>query len=248
MSMIARFIQLDEEEFAKLQADPSLAETLFMEGPPLPPAFAALSKTVQERMRTAGPQIMAATLEKLPPEVRRQLEARLGRTTPEMAAGLGADNILKLMEERMGLRTAMPGARARPALSLDKAWHGVHYILCGSAEPGSTPLSKAVMGGEDLGQDDEGFSGYGPARCFSAAEVAAISRELNQPGLETEAAARFDPAKMSALDIYPGWRGAAGKESSAAEDKDWVMDAFRRLRDFYKDAAGQGRAIVTCLV
>jgi hypothetical protein len=44
---------------------------------------------------------------------------------------------------------------------------------------------------------------------------------------------------MSQLEIYPGWR------TSEAEG---VMDALRRLRDFYADAASKGRAIVTCLV
>jgi hypothetical protein len=44
---------------------------------------------------------------------------------------------------------------------------------------------------------------------------------------------------MSQLDIYPGWE---------ASHQDAVMDAFRRLRDFYADAARQKLAIVTCLV
>jgi hypothetical protein len=44
---------------------------------------------------------------------------------------------------------------------------------------------------------------------------------------------------MSQLNIYPGWRPS---------DAAWVMDAFRRLRDFYSNAAGKGRAMVTCLV
>jgi hypothetical protein len=46
---------------------------------------------------------------------------------------------------------------------------------------------------------------------------------------------------MSQLRIYPGW-------STGEQDKEWLMDAFQRLRDFYSNAATQGRAIVTCLV
>jgi hypothetical protein len=46
---------------------------------------------------------------------------------------------------------------------------------------------------------------------------------------------------MSQLQIYPGWQ--AGNQ-----DKQWLMDAFQRLRDFYFTAAAQGRAIITCLV
>jgi hypothetical protein len=123
-------------------------------------------------------------------------------------------------------------------MSLDKAWHGVHYVLCGEAEPGATLLSQAVLGGVELG-DDEGFSGYGPPRYFTAAQVSELGQALSRPELESEAAARFDAARMSQIQIYPGWRPS---------DADWVMEAFRKLRDFYSDAAAKGRAIVICLV
>ena len=99
-------------------------------------------------------------------------------------------------------------------------------------------MSQAVQGGVELG-DDEGFSGYGPARYFTAAQVAEVSQALSRPDLESQAAARFDAARMSQLKIYPGWRPS---------DAEWVIDGFRRLRDFYSDAAGKGRAMVTCLV
>ena len=92
-----------------------------------------------------------------------------------------------------------------------------------------------------MGDDPEGFSGYGPARYFRAAQVRELSEELRRLEVESEAVARFDPEKMSQLKIYPGWR-------SGEQDKEWLMDAFRRLRDFYSSAAAQGRAIITCLV
>jgi hypothetical protein len=44
---------------------------------------------------------------------------------------------------------------------------------------------------------------------------------------------------MTKLSIYPGWKSS---------DAGAVMDAFRRLRNFYMDAASKQRAIVTCLV
>jgi len=114
----------------------------------------------------------------------------------------------------------------------------VHYVLCGEVEPGAALLSQAVLGVVELG-DDEGFSGYGPPRYFTAAQVTEVSQALSLPDLESQAAARFDAARMSQLIIYPCWRPS---------DAEWVMDSFRRLREFYSDAAGQGRAMVTCLV
>lgn len=242
MSMNATFVQVDAAELSRFQVDPSLVEALFEDGTAVAalPALFALTKAMQDRVRAGGPQMLAGALSRLPPEIRKQLEERLGRSTTELAAGAGGDEILKLMEERRA-RSADPtpsAAGERAVLSLDKNWHGVHYVLCGEAEPGVQLLSQAVMGGVELG-DDEGFSGYGPPRYFTSAQVAELARALSQPELESEAAARFDAARMSQLGIYPGWQ-----PSDATE----VMDGFRRLRDFYADAADKGRAIITCLV
>jgi hypothetical protein len=150
---------------------------------------------------------------------------------------LGGDDILRLIESRS--RRAVQSSSAHATLSLDKAWHGVHYILCGESDLGTSLVSQPILGGTALGKDDEGFSGYGPPRYFTAAQVAELAAALNRPDLESEAAARFDAERMSELGVYPGWR---------ASDADWVLDGFRRLRDFYSDAAAKGHAIVTCLV
>jgi hypothetical protein len=229
MSMNATFVQVDASELSRFVAEPELAESLFQQDPGLPDAFSNLAQAMRDRIRTIGPQMLADTA------------ARLGKTPEELTAALGSDDLLKLFEAR-GTRgaaqTPSPSGK-RDVLSLDKAWHGVHYILCGEAEPGPTLLSQAILGGSALGDDDEGFSGYGPARYFSVDQVAQLAAQLSDPGLEAEASSRFDAARMDELGIYPGWN---------ASDADWVIDGFRRLRDFYADAATKGRAIVTCLV
>ena len=244
MSMNAMFVQVDTAELARFQADPSLVEALFEDESNVPLAasakLAGLTKMMQDRVRAAGPKLLADALSRLDPAIRHQLEQRLGRTTSALAAGAGGDDILQLMEER-SVRSAKPTSSAgvRAVLSLDKAWHGVHYVLCGEVEPGVALLSQPVLGGVALGDNDEGFSGYGPPRYFTAAQVTEFGLALSRPELESEAAARFDVARMSQLKIYPGWQPS---------DLEWVMDGFRRLRDFYSDAARKGRAIVTCLV
>jgi len=50
------------------------------------------------------------------------------------------------------------------AVELDKAWHGIHYLLTGGAEPNGTLASKVIMGGENIGPD----LGYGPAQASSS--------------------------------------------------------------------------------
>src|SRR5215831_2057221 len=121
MSMTATFVQVDQAELARLQADPSWAETLFEEGPLAPPAFTALMKQMQDRVRAGGPLIPADALARLPPALRQQLEESMARTTSALSAGGGGDAILKLMEGR-GARGVGPASSApeRAVLSLDK--------------------------------------------------------------------------------------------------------------------------------
>jgi hypothetical protein len=92
-----------------------------------------------------------------------------------------------------------------------------------------------VLGGTEIGED---FSGYGPARFFAAAQVVDLAAALAKA--EPDAAARYDPERMTRLQIYPfGW-DEAGRE--------WILDSFRKLLGFYADAASSGYAVVTCLV
>lgn len=224
MSMNATFVQVSSTELARFQRDPSLVEELFQGGTVIPEVFMKLSRTMEDRVRATGPQLAES----------------LARLDPRLGA-LSGDDLLKLMQERRSRFSAgRQGAQGtRPTLSLDKAWHGVHFLLSGETEPGTALLSQPVLGGTPLGEDDEGFSGYGPARYFTPVQVTELANALNRPGLESEAVARFDPDRMSELEIYPGWQSS---------DAGWLVDGLRRLRDFYSQAAAGGQAIVTCLV
>ena len=237
MSMNAMFVQVEDSEISRLKADPDAVEALFAQQTLPTAGLLNMAAAMQDRLRAIGPDALAARLSRLPEPLRQQLEASLSRTNAAIASG---QDISKLLEQRLAQRDQSGGAK-REVLNLEKAWHGVHYLLAGTAEPGPELRSQAVLGGVELGDDPDGFSGYGPARYFRAAQVRELSEELHRPQVQAEAAGRFDPAKMSELQIYPGWRGGD-------EDREWVMDAFERLRDFYASATARGRAIVTCLV
>ena len=239
MSMNAVFVQVDPDSLAKIEADPSLAEALFQEGPAVGSAFLKMNETMEQRVRQAGPQVMAHVLSQLDPRMRERLEQRIGQSASSLAAGQGGEQLLKLMQQRREHYAHRQAIQAMARLSLDKEWHGVHYLLCGESGPGKSLLSQAVLGGRTIGDDDEGFSGYGAARGFRAHQVAEIGAALSAAEVEQQAALRFDAARMNALKIYPGWKATGAKQA---------MDALRRLRDFYSNAAGNRLAIVTCLV
>jgi hypothetical protein len=141
------------------------------------------------------------------------------------------------LAQREAARRRAPPAPGNPghSVSLDKAWHGLHYLLCGALEPVPGPLGQAVFGGSEIAED----RGYGPARYFAPAQVSEIAAALRSPGLERELHARFDAAAMTQLGIYPGrWE---------ADDHDWLIKAFRTLCDFYAAASQAEHAVVTLI-
>jgi len=252
MSMMGRFVQVSPARLKQILDDPSEVEGLFASdqaAQAMPKLMGALAGRLQGRL---APQMLAASMAAMPPELRERLAQsmkNIGIDPDALARGEGGDDLAKLMEARGRALAAKLGISNPPntsggspqasgkgaSLSIDKAWHGVHYLLCGKLEPGSDLASQAVMGGTDVGDD----LGYGPARYFEADEVANIARELSRPNLEAEMTARWDPAQMATLGIYPG--------QFLADDQQWLMDAFQKLRQFYVDASAAKFAVVTCL-
>jgi hypothetical protein len=244
--MLARFLQISPALLAELSEDPDRVGELFRPELPPPRAQILLSDEVRQQALRRAPQALAASVAGMDPRVRAMLEERLkklGTSLEELQSGRGTDALLKLMtrgREILGAsraRTGSPLSAKGADLSVDKAWHGIHYLLCGQAEPARSALSQAVLGGAEIGDDD---SGYGPARIFTVRQVADISRELSRADLETEMKARFDPKAMNGAEIYPG-----GWETAGALD--WLVEEFHHLRDFYADTSARRFAIVTCI-
>jgi hypothetical protein len=232
MSMLATYVQVESKLLDRMRRDPSLAEELFM---PELPGFDT------EKMRAVllerGPQLLAGAID-LHPSLRQQIEERVGTTTEALRSGESGDAVFKLMQEQLDRRPGRRGAQGTHGeLSLDKAWHGVHYLLTGAVEPTETPLGQVVLGGTEIGQD---FSGYGEARVFDPAQVGRVAAALADSETEREASGRFDAVRMAELQIYPfGWE---------EDDREWLLVSVRDLRGFFGEAAEQGWAVVTCLV
>jgi hypothetical protein len=231
MSMLATFVQVEPS----VLDDPDRIESVFEPDMPVPAVFDP------ERMREAilarGPQLLAGALD-LHPQLREQVEQSLGRSQAALRSGQGGEELLAMMRQRLGGGGARRPEGIHAVLSLDKAWHGVHYLLSGAVEPGESLLSQAVLGGTEIGED---FAGYGPARFFTVAQVAELAGLLGDPGLDAEAAGRYDPRRMAELQVYPfGW--------DDEDNREWIFDGLRDLRGFYADAAANGYAVVTCLL
>jgi hypothetical protein len=241
MSMLARYVQVTPAELEELRGDPSSLPGLFDTDMSLEP-FIRLADEARARMERTPPQVLSQALSTLHPTIQEGLAQRLG--VESLGTEEGGSALLRLMTSK-GLvppggdePAQLTATSERQTLSLDKAWHGVHYLLSGRAEePTSEAPGNAVLGGTEIGDDD---FGYGPARYFTPSEVADIASALGRPGLDDETEARYKPDRLIELEIYPG-----GWDDDARE---WLLDALDDLREFFHEAAAQECAVLTALV
>jgi hypothetical protein len=122
-------------------------------------------------------------------------------------------------------------------LDVDKAWHGLHFLLTGSAWEGSFPLNFIVAGGEEVGDD----LGYGRARGLTSSDVLKIDAAL-EPLRADELGQRFDAQRMTELQIYPfGWSDDPEGEC------DYLLEFYADLRAFVRRTAEQRHALLVYL-
>ena len=136
---------------------------------------------------------------------------------------------------------AAPGHRRAgdPArsISLEKAWHGLHFLLTGSAWEGEPPLDFLLRGGEPIGEDD----GYGPPRLLRPDEVRALDARLSHVS-DDDLWSRFDPSLMEEEDIYPGvW------DEPEDDLKEEYLGYFHALKRLVHEAGSRGMALVVML-
>jgi len=123
-------------------------------------------------------------------------------------------------------------------MDIDKSWHCLHFMLTGTAAPGTSPLSWAILGGEDCGDD----VGYGPPRVLTPAQVHQIVDALaaiDEPAFR----ASFDPQAMADADIYLG-------EAALAEGQeflDYLVDQYLQVAELYRTAAARDDGVILWL-
>jgi Domain of unknown function (DUF1877) len=153
-----------------------------------------------------------------------------------------------LLRRLFGARSAPASAAAELILGepegistdLDKAWHGIHYLLTGSASEGDAPLSFLVSGGRTVGAI---HVGYCPARVFTAAETRTILEAIRGIG-DKDLRSRFDSGDMTAKKIYPEiWsRGSPDEETIG-----YLLEHLAIMRGFLEQAVEAELGIVVSL-
>jgi hypothetical protein len=123
------------------------------------------------------------------------------------------------------------------SVSLEKAWHGIHYLLTGSATAGKMPLAFLLHGGKAIGAD----LGYGPARLMGHPQVAELDAALSAI-TDDQFWSRFDAEQMSTEGIYPQiW------EEPESDLRDEYVMYFKQMKRLISDANAKGCALLLLL-
>ncbi len=229
MSMNATFRQIPSSLGSRLQAKPSLVDEIIGFG-------RAAQATDAEAVLAFLPADMRKAMEQMPEKMRADFIERSNRTlAAESAKSQRVRDELEAAK-KMHATGSIHASDLGEELSIAKAWHGIHFMLCGSTASGAPPLGDAVLGGVEIGLD----RGYGPARYLDPDTVKAIASALAALGLD-EFERRYDAVALEASGVYPGgW-------ADEVESKRWLCDAYSQLRSFYLSAAEKALGVLIYL-
>lgn len=121
-----------------------------------------------------------------------------------------------------------------PYLEIDKAWHGLHYLLTGTAWEGNAPWTYLVLAGHPVGED----LGYGPA-LFLTPELVSEAADAIAGLDETTLRQRYNPEEMMRLEINPEVWVEEGEEGLQ-----YLLHFYGPLKEFFQTAASNGHSIV----
>ena len=139
----------------------------------------------------------------------------------------------ELVESTDSIESLLESADEETFVDLDKAWHGIHWLLTGSQDSTDDVTSEVIFGGKPVGED----LGYGPARLLDPERVRAVASTLRDLPAD-ELRRRVDLKAMSVAELYPDiW-----DETDVIDE--YLVPAYDRLCAFYADAAQEGQAII----
>ena len=149
----------------------------------------------------------------------------------------------RLFGARAEPKDKIPQQRWKPqqpseTFDVDKAWHGIHFLLTNDPWEGNGPLAFILHGGTEIESGDADGNPHG----FSASEVKAIAAALKDITPE-ELFAKADQAEFTANDIYPNIWERETKEECIG----YVTEYFRELKQFIQKLADSNRGMIVSL-
>lgn len=118
---------------------------------------------------------------------------------------------------------------------VDKAWHGIHFLLCDDPTSGDGVLSFIMDGGRFIGRVDVG---YGPARAFKKNELEEIYGAIEKIQA-SDLKKKCDKKKFESNNIYPFiW------DEPEDECFGYLLSYFEKLKLFLKRTLDAGKGIL----
>src|SRR5690349_17696873 len=118
-------------------------------------------------------------------------------------------------------------------LDIGETWHGLQYLMTGTAWEGKASLDFLVRGGQDVG---DFASDEGTARDFTPDQVKTLSKALGALSEDT-LRKRYDPARLQEEDIYPGFWEEPPPDLDPEEE---LFSYFEELKKFTAAVAKRG--------
>lgn len=118
-----------------------------------------------------------------------------------------------------------------PSIDLDKAWHGIHFLLTGTDEGGARPASSLLTGQEiDICSET--------ILSLDSDEVKEFYEHIRNIS-SNELRLRYDQEIMAKLDIYPGYVDE--------ERLDYFLSYYEILKDFIREVTSHNYALLLML-
>lgn len=124
-------------------------------------------------------------------------------------------------------------------LYLDKAWEGIFYAVTGftlaQIDEAAPPLAWVVFGDKTVSEDQD--MGYGPAQYITPDQVKKLTKELDKITAD-HLSQHYDGQQMTDHGVYPEiWESADGKE--------YLLEYFVAMKEFYKTAAEENKGVIS---
>ena len=196
-------------------------------------ALYALSDATIERLH-ADPPLAWRVMDPERPELEAKARADRQRR-PGLFARLFTGAKVESPQPPPPLALAPGEGDLGPDGNFEKSWHGLHYLLTGTADGGEPPLNFLMGGGRELDLEE----GKTPLLTHESADTRRIADALMRL-TDEEVRGRVNPAEMQRLDLYPGfWDNP--------EYVGYLLDDVRQLRETVGAVAARGLGLMVSI-
>jgi Domain of unknown function (DUF1877) len=121
-------------------------------------------------------------------------------------------------------------------IDVDKSWEALTFLLATDGSGSKKLLNKTLFSGNLMNEEQD--LGYGPAHYLVPEDVNVLNGLLCTIS-DDDFMKKYDPDQMT--EIYPScW-------DNSTDSKEYILEMFQLLKEFYSNAAAKDEAVITYL-